>query len=155
MWLLIVWLNPLIFIKYLFEKKYLLKNKIKKKKKKKKNLFAFSKHPIPHHQKNNSLEVFKNPTFMPSKQPNFSLRCHPRNNLLGLVPIPKKNHLSQSLKKSLLWKGVELPHPPLLTQKKPFWKRKKNCNPLCPFLKAPFSTCNSFNLIELSTLYTY
>jgi hypothetical protein len=39
---------------------------------------------------------------------------------LYVSPHPKKIHLSQSLKKTLLWKGVELPHPPLLTQKKPF-----------------------------------
>jgi hypothetical protein len=26
---------------------------------------------------------------------------------------------------------------------------------LSPFLKTPFTTCNSFNLIELSTPYTY
>jgi hypothetical protein len=35
---------------------------------------------------------------------------------LSVSPHPKKIHLSQSLKKNLLWKGVELPHPPLLTQ---------------------------------------
>jgi hypothetical protein len=42
---------------------------------------------------------------------------------LYVSPHPKKIHLSQSLKKTLLWKGVELPHPPLLTPKKPFCKR--------------------------------
>ncbi len=44
---------------------------------------------------------------------------------------------------------MELPHPPLLTQKNPFENEKKNLTP-CPF-KAPLTTCNSFNLIELST----
>jgi len=39
---------------------------------------------------------------------------------LWVNPHPKKIHLSQSLKKPLLLKGVELSHPPLFTQKKPF-----------------------------------
>jgi len=81
---------------------------------------------------------------MPSKKQPF-----------GLVPIPKKIHLSQSLKKKPpLEKGgitpSSLPHP-----KKTLLKKKKNPNPSSPFLKAPFTTGNSFNIIELSTPYTY
>jgi hypothetical protein len=38
----------------------------------------------------------------------------------GLITIPKKIHLSQSFEKNLFWKGVELSHPPLFTQQKPF-----------------------------------
>jgi len=94
---------------------------------------------------------------LPWRTTKLLLPMPPNKQPFGLIPIPKKIHLSQSLKKHLLWKGVELSHPPLFTQKKPFWKRKKKRNPnsLPPFLKAPFTTCNSFNLIELSTLYTY
>jgi hypothetical protein len=73
----------------------------------------------------------------------------------GLVPIPRKIHLSRSLQKNLFSKGVELSHTPFLTQKKPFWKRKKVPNPSSPFLKAPLITHSSFNLIELSTPYTH
>jgi hypothetical protein len=63
-----MWLDPLIFIKYFLEKKYSLSHHITKEKKtKKKYPCAFSKHPIPHHQKNNSLEKKFNPTFLPSK----------------------------------------------------------------------------------------
>jgi len=50
----------------------------------------------------------------------------PKKQTFGLVPIPKVIHLSQSFKKTLLWKGVELPHPPLLTKKNPFGKKKKS-----------------------------
>jgi len=44
----------------------------------------------------------------------------PKKQPFGLVSIPKTIHPSQSLENNLLWKGVELPHPPLLTQEKPF-----------------------------------
>jgi hypothetical protein len=70
----------------------------------------------------------------------------PKKQPFGLVPIPKKIHLSQSLKKKPpLEKGgitpSSLPHP-----KKTLLKKKKNPNPLSPFLKAPFTTSNSFNI---------
>jgi hypothetical protein len=42
------------------------------------------------------------------------------------------------------------PHP-----NKTLLKKKTNPNPSPPFLKAPFISCNSFNLIELSIPYTY
>jgi hypothetical protein len=57
----------------------------------------------------------------------------PKEQTLGLVPIPNIIHFSQSLKKKLFWKGVELIHPHFLTQKNPFEKEKENSNPL--FLK--------------------
>jgi hypothetical protein len=61
------------------------------------------------------------------------------------------------LKKPLFEKGgiaPSLPSPP--HPKKPFWKRKKKVpNLSSPCLKAPLITCNSFNLIELSTPYTH
>jgi len=68
---------------------------------------------------------------------------HPKNN--SPLPIPYKN---------LLWKGVGLPHPPFLTQKKPK-KKEKILNLFSSFLKTPLTTYNSFNLIELSTPYTH
>jgi hypothetical protein len=116
-----VWLDPLIFIKYFLEKKISLSHHTTKEKKtKEKYPFAFSKHPIPHHQKNNSLNYFLNPTFLPSKTTKPIFPMPPKKQTFGLIPIPKKIHLSQSLKKNLLWKGVELSHPPFLTQKQPF-----------------------------------
>jgi hypothetical protein len=60
----------------------------------------------------------------------------------GLVVRLWSNNLSQSLKKHLLWKGVELSHPPLFTKKIPFEKEKENPNPLY-FLK-------KFQLVILS-----
>jgi hypothetical protein len=68
-------------------------------------------------------------------QLNFSLPCHPRNKPFGLVPISNKIHFSQSIKKKLLWRGVELTYPRLFTQKKPFWKRFFKKNPCPLFLK--------------------
>jgi hypothetical protein len=47
----------------------------------------------------------------------------PKKQTFGLVPLPKKIHLSQSFKKKLFWKGVEflvLPSP----KKNPFGKIK-------------------------------
>ncbi len=59
----------------------------------------------------------------------------PKKQTFGLVPIPNKIHLSQSLKKQFLSKGVELIHPPFLTQKNPFEKEKKFLIPRPLFLK--------------------
>jgi hypothetical protein len=59
----------------------------------------------------------------------------PKKQPFGLVPIPKNIHLSQSLKKNLLEKGVELPHSPF-TQKKTLLKNKNKILALGPlFLK--------------------
>jgi hypothetical protein len=69
----------LVFIKYFLEKKSSLNHHIIKEKK----TSTFTKHPIPHHQKNNSLKIKKIPPSCLEKQPKFSLPCHPRNNLLG------------------------------------------------------------------------
>jgi hypothetical protein len=81
----------------------------------------------------------------------------PKKQPFGFVPIPNKIHLSQSLKiKPLLERGgitsSSSPH-----RKKTILKKikNKNPNPSSPFLKASLPTCNSFNLIELSTPYTY
>jgi hypothetical protein len=80
----------------------------------------------------------------------------PKKQTFALVPIPKESHLSQSFKKYLLWKGVELPHPPPPHRKKnPFEKEKKVPSMSSSFLIASFTTCNYFNLIELSTPYTH
>jgi hypothetical protein len=70
-------------------------------------------------------------------------------------PHPKKIHLSQSLKKKPSLKKDEitpssLPHP-----KKTLFKKKRKENLSSIFFKAPFTTCNFFNLIKLSTPYTY
>jgi len=48
---------------------------------------------------------------------------------------------------------VELPHPPLLTEKKTLLK-KININLSSLLHRAPFTTSNFFNLIELSVPYT-
>jgi hypothetical protein len=56
----------------------------------------------------------------------------PKKKTLGLVHIPKKIHLFQSLKKTLLKKGEELPHSPFLIKKSSFdfdFSKK----PLSPF----------------------
>jgi hypothetical protein len=87
-----------IFIKYFLEKKISLSHHITKEKK----TFISSKHPIPHHQKNNSLKNQKNLTFHLEKQPNFSLPCHPKNNPLGKSPSPKNFTYPNPLKRNLL-----------------------------------------------------
>ncbi len=132
--------GPINFYKiFSWEKNFIKSLYHKRKKDKKKTPFAFSKHPIPHHQKNNSLEFFRNPTFLPSKTTKLLPPMPPKKQPFGLVPIPKKFHLSQSLKKNLLWKGVELHHSPLLTQKKPLWKRKTFVTPRPLFWKLHFN----------------
>jgi hypothetical protein len=49
----------------------------------------------------------------------------PKKQPFELILIPKKIHLSQSLEKNLLWKGVELTHPPPPHPKKTLLKKKK------------------------------
>ncbi len=147
----------LIFIKYFLDKKIFIKSPYHKRKKCQKT----NTHPLspntPSHTAKRIIpwKIKKISHSCLGKQPNFSLPCHPRNNPLGLSPSQTKFTYPNPLKWNLFWKGVELPHPILLIEKKPFWKRKKNPNPSSPFLKAPLPTCNSFNLIELSTPYTY
>jgi hypothetical protein len=93
----------------------------KKKKNQKKQIpihFFQTPHPTP------PKELFvgklkKDPIFLFQKTTKLFLPMPPKNQPFGLIPIPKKIHLSQSLKRNLIWKGVELPHPPFLTQKKP------------------------------------
>jgi len=79
----------------------------------------------------------------------------PKKQSLGSIPIPYIIHFSQSLfEKTLLERGgidsSSYPH-----QKKNILKKKTNPNPLSLFLKIPVTTYNFFNLIELSTPYTY
>jgi len=74
---------------------------------------------------------------------------------LGLVLIPKKNHLSQSHSKNSFgkwWNYFVFPSSPKKTLLK---KKIKIPNPSSPFLKTSLPTYNTFNLIELSTHYTH
>jgi hypothetical protein len=104
----------LICIEYVLEKKSSLSHHIMKEKKiKKEYTHLFSPTTPSHTTKEEFLGKQKKP------QPSY-LEKQP----LGIVPIPPKKSPLQIPPKKLLWKGVELPCPPLLTQKKPFWKRK-------------------------------
>ncbi len=128
----------------------------KRKKVKKKNIpihFLQTPHPTPPKEQ----FLGKTKKISPScLEKNQTFPSHAtQETTLWLNPHPNKFDLSQSLKTKPLFEGVELPHLLLLTQKNPFEKEKENPNPLSLFLKAPFTTCNSFNLIELSTPYTY
>jgi len=81
----------------------------------------------------------------------------PKKQTVGLIPIPKQNHFSQSLQiKTLFERGEIIPSSPLHPIK-PLLEKNKNKipNPLSLFLKAPFTIYNFFNLIELFTLYTH
>ncbi len=146
----------LLFIKYFLEKKIFIKSPYhkKEKKRKEKNPSVFSKHSITHHQKNNALNFLKNTTFLPWITTKLLPPMPPKKQPFGLIPIRQNIHLPQSLKKNLLWKrsGITPSSPP--HPKKPFWK-VIFFNPSSPFLKASLTTCNSFNIIELSTPYTY
>jgi hypothetical protein len=81
----------------------------------------FSNHPIPHHQRNNSLKKEKTP-HLPTLKKNQTSPSYAttQKTTLGLIPIPKKITSPNPTFKKILWKVVELSHPPLLTQKKPF-----------------------------------
>ncbi len=93
----------------------------------------FSNHPIPHHQKTNSLEFFLNPTFLLWETTKLLLPMPPKKQTFGLDPIPKKIHLSQSLKKNPPFeRGGITPSSPFHPKKNPFGK--KNPNPLSPSL---------------------
>jgi hypothetical protein len=70
---------------------------------------SFSKYPIPHHQKNKFLGKLKSPTFLPWKTTKLLPPMPPNKQTFGLVPIPLKNHLSQSLKKTSFGKGWNYP----------------------------------------------
>jgi len=82
----------------------------------------------------------------------------PKKQPLGLIPNKKKNYLFQShKKKNSFEKGWNYPIlPSSKTLKKNLLKKKKKkFNPSSPFVKASFTTCNSFNRIELSLPYTH
>jgi hypothetical protein len=96
----------------------------------------FRNHPIQHHQKNNFLKFLKNPIFLHWETTKLLPPMPPKKQTFGLVTIRKKITFLNPLRKTSFWKGVELPHLPLLTQKKPFWKRKRKLLTPCPlFLK--------------------
>jgi len=64
-----------------------------------------SKHPSHTTKRIIRWEIKKIPPSCLEKQPNFSLPCYPmlpRKQPFGLVPIPKRIHLSQSLKTNFL-----------------------------------------------------
>jgi len=63
----------------------------------------------------------------------------PKKQTFGLIPIPNKIHLSQSLKKIPLERGGI---DPSSQKKTPFGKDFFFPNPSSPFLKAPLTTCN-------------
>ncbi len=110
------------FYKIFSWKKIFIKSLYHKRKKKYQPLF--SNHAIPHHQKKNSLKFFLK-SCLPTLRNNQTSPSHAtQEQTFGFVPIQKKSSLPIH-KKNLLWKGMKLPHPPLLTQKKPFWKGKK------------------------------
>ncbi len=129
--------------KFKNSEKFFIKSSYHKRKKEKK---------YPSHTAKIIFEKLKNPTNLFWKTTKLFLPMPSKKQRFELVPITKINSPISILKKNLLWKGVELPHPPSSPKKNPC---KKNPNPLSCFLKAPFITCNYFNLIELSTLYTY
>jgi hypothetical protein len=74
---------------------------------------------------------------------------------LWVGPHPKKNSPLPILKKKPPLEGGGITMSSLPHQKKTLLEKKKILNPLSPFLKTPFTTCISFNLIELSTVYTH
>jgi hypothetical protein len=109
----------LIFIKYFLEKKSSLSHHITKE-----NIptpFFQLPHPTP--PKKLFLRIFFK-SYLPTLKNNQTFPSHATQETTPWVsPHRKKNYLSQSHIKELLWKGVELSHPPL-TKKKPFLKRK-------------------------------
>ncbi len=115
------------FYKILIWEKIFIKSPCHKKKKKtkKKHTHLLPSNIPPHITKRIIPWKFKNPTFLPQKTTKLLPLMPPKKQPFALVPIPKKIHLSKSLERNLLWKGVELPHPPFFTQKNPFWKKKK------------------------------
>jgi hypothetical protein len=97
--------------------------------------------------KKSHLPTLKNNQTFPShatQETNPWVSPHPKND--SPFPTPSK--------KTPLERGGITPSSPL-HPKKPFWKNKSNPNHSSPFLKTPFTICNSFNLIELSTPYTH
>ncbi len=145
---------PNIYIIFSWKKIFIKSPYHKRKKDKKTNTHPLSP-TTPSHTTTKLIPwIFKKKfTFLLWETTKLFLPISPKKQTFGLVPIPKKIHLSQSLKKK---PPLNLPHPPLLTQKKPFWKKRiKTPNPSSHFFKTPLTSCNSFNLIELSTPYTH
>jgi len=94
------------------------------------------------------LPILKNNQISPSHATQETNLC--------VCPHPKNVHLSQSLKKKPpLETGGIIPSSPLHPKENPFEKEKENFNPSSSFFKPSFTSCNSFNLIELSTPYTH
>jgi hypothetical protein len=102
------------------------------------------------------LNYFLNPTFLLWEITKLLPPMPPKKQTFGFVPIQKNIYLSQSLKKTSFEKGWNYPILPSSPKKYPFEKEKKTfLTPHPPlFLKASPTTCNFFNLIELSTPYT-
>jgi hypothetical protein len=106
-------------IKYFLKKKSSLNHHITKQKRPKKENptpFLQQPHPTPPKLKISHLPNLKNNQTSPSHAT--------QETNLWVSPNPKRIQLFQSLKKNFFWKGVELPHPPLLTQKNTFLKNK-------------------------------
>jgi hypothetical protein len=96
---------------------------------------------------NSYLPTLKNNQTSPShatQETTFWVSPHTKNNSPIHIPLKKPPLERDGITPS------SPPHP-----KKTLLKKKKNPNPFSPFLQAPLTTCNSFNLIELSIPYTY
>ncbi len=128
---------------YLHWKKYFhWKTATKGKKKEKKNTYPLFP-TTPHHQKNKSLKILNNPTFLTLATTKLLPPILPKKKTLGLTQ--KKFTSLSPLKKHSFRKGRNYPILPSWSKKNSFEKDLFFSNPLSPFLKAPLTTCNFFS----------